>query len=406
MRIDRLEIRNFRSIAEVDLPAGALNLVVGRNGSGKSNLIDSVRFVSEALSAGLETAIRRRHGLDRIRRFSSTGHPPNVIISIHLRDFATQEGRKNTPAFASYSISIATLKEGNFRVSKEEISVLDKDKGRMFYFLRTKGKNRLEISEGLKQARNIVDLIGDSRGGVFGLVPPESLLFPFFGRLPVLSGVFSSLTDMEFYSIDPNLIRQYNQHGPGVALVADGSNLASVLRNMEKQSSLKSKREALLRFLQQIIPGIEDVKAHAIGASDLFYIAFSRPGSQKSVNFYPQNLSDGTIRALALLAAMFHSKRRNRVVFVEEPEIAIHPGASLVIMDAIALSAADNQLFVTTHSPSILEHESVKADNIRGLTNKSGETRLALVSTAARQTMTQELLTAGELMSKGHLFIE
>ncbi len=68
-----------------------MTALVGRNGSGESNVADVLRFVSDCLRMGLEAAVTKCHGIDAIRRFS-TGHPFDVSIHIDIEDDAGRSG--------------------------------------------------------------------------------------------------------------------------------------------------------------------------------------------------------------------------------------------------------------------------------------------------------------------------
>ena len=80
--ITRVQIKNFRSIAEADVTLGPLTVLVGRNGAGKSNFVDALRFVRDALKFGLEGAIAQRNGIGALRRWSSHGRPHEIQITI------------------------------------------------------------------------------------------------------------------------------------------------------------------------------------------------------------------------------------------------------------------------------------------------------------------------------------
>lgn len=67
----RVSIRNYESIDGCTLELGELVVLVGRNGSGKSNFLDALRFVSDSLNTSLDHAIRDRGGIDSVRRKST-----------------------------------------------------------------------------------------------------------------------------------------------------------------------------------------------------------------------------------------------------------------------------------------------------------------------------------------------
>ena len=84
--ITAIEVSNYRSLgSDLRVELGALTALVGPNGAGKSNLADVFRFLSEALTVGLEAAIARRHGIDAIRQWSS-GRPFNLSIHADLSE--------------------------------------------------------------------------------------------------------------------------------------------------------------------------------------------------------------------------------------------------------------------------------------------------------------------------------
>jgi predicted ATPase len=88
--LGRVKIRNYKSIGTCDVLLRRLTILVGRNGSGKSNFVDALRFIVEGLQTSLENAIRARGGIDEVRR-RSTGHPRNfaVELAMNLPDFHT-----------------------------------------------------------------------------------------------------------------------------------------------------------------------------------------------------------------------------------------------------------------------------------------------------------------------------
>ncbi len=59
MRLTRLRVKNFRSIADIDIPLSPLTVLVGPNGSGKSNVVDALRFVRDVFARGLGQAVKK-----------------------------------------------------------------------------------------------------------------------------------------------------------------------------------------------------------------------------------------------------------------------------------------------------------------------------------------------------------
>ena len=94
--ITRLIVKNYRSLADIDLELAPLTVLVGRNGTGKGNIVDVLRFVRDALAHGLDSAIMDRHGMNAIRRWSPDGTAYDVSIHLYLKgqDWTGEYGLK------------------------------------------------------------------------------------------------------------------------------------------------------------------------------------------------------------------------------------------------------------------------------------------------------------------------
>jgi len=121
-------------------------------------------------------------------------------------------------------------------------------------------------------------------------------------------------------------------------------------------------------------------------------------------------MSDGTLRALGVLTALFQSlnggARRVPLVGIEEPEVAVHPGAAGVLRDALQVAAKNTQVIVTSHSPDLLDDKDVRDDWVLAVVNENGETRIGPLKESDRTLMRDRLFTAGELLRQGALVPE
>jgi predicted ATPase len=77
--IHQVQIKNYKSIAQVSVNLERFTVFVGPNGSGKSNFIDALAFVQECLSESIELAFKNRGGIAAVRRISA-GHPTHIGI--------------------------------------------------------------------------------------------------------------------------------------------------------------------------------------------------------------------------------------------------------------------------------------------------------------------------------------
>ncbi|MCL5098959.1 MAG: AAA family ATPase [Candidatus Omnitrophica bacterium] len=98
-------IKNYKSIASCSVQLRSLVFLVGQNGSGKSNFLDALRFVSNALNSSLDHALRERSGISEVRRRSG-GHPNDFAIRL---DFQLPSGQ-----MGNYSFQIGAKESGGF----------------------------------------------------------------------------------------------------------------------------------------------------------------------------------------------------------------------------------------------------------------------------------------------------
>ena len=86
MIITRLKLENWRNFTDVDIPLRDRAFIVGPNASGKSNLLDAIRFlrdVAKREGGGLQVAVRKRGGVRQLRSLAAHSGS-GVCIEVHL----------------------------------------------------------------------------------------------------------------------------------------------------------------------------------------------------------------------------------------------------------------------------------------------------------------------------------
>src|SRR5690606_17373427 len=123
----------------------------------------------------------------------------------------------------------------------------------------------------------------------------------------------------------------------GQVLRRDGSNLTSVLAQMISTNPAGKRR--VEEYLSKVVPGIAQVDVKHIGPKETLEFRQKVEGNEHPWRFLASNMSDGTLRAVGVLVALFQSNgdRPHRVplVAIEEPEIALHPAAAGVLRDCL-----------------------------------------------------------------------
>ncbi len=374
-----LTIRSFRSLANVELRFEPLTLLVGPNGSGKSNVIDALRFIKDALSTSLAVAVSQRGGLRSVRRVSR-GHPRHFgfRLVMVIRDHGP-------PLTSEYSFEIGTEPgEGGFSVRQE----------------------RCVIHRGDESALSFETRDGLFVGGSFAetrLRQPDQLALPLVANVapePEFFYVLEELTRMRFYSPIPDRIREPQDPTEGNVLLPDGSNAVSVVRELRRHHN--DDYTLLCELLAKVVPGVAYVTSRAVGNKETLQFHQLVDDKGNPWRFDPGNMSDGTIRVLAILLAMYQPDQAS-LIAVEEPESTVHPAAADVLVDVLRAGSRRSQVLVTTHSPDILDSNSIASAEIRVVEKVEGRTEVGPLGARSREAIRDLLYLPGELLRMDEL---
>lgn len=373
--VRRVVIQNYKSIAFSDVELRQLTFLVGPNGAGKSNFIDALRFVADALRSSLDNALRERGGINEVRRRSS-GHPTHFGMRL---EFVLPSGTEG-----HYSFLIGALAKGGYEVQKEECEVKEID-GQRHYFTARKGN---------------IDSNIDSPPAGFA----DRLYLVNVSGLRYFRPVYDAFSNMGFYNLNPQVIRELQSPDSGDLLLRDGSNLTSVIARMTK--SAPERKVLIEEYLSRVARDIHGVEAMAVGPKETLEFRQDVAGAKHPWRFFASNMSDGTLRAIGVLTALFqsdHDSTRAPLVGIEEPEVALHPAAAGVLLDALREASGLRQVIVTSHSPDLLDNEDIQAEEIYSVTSLGGATYIAPIDDAGRNMLRSHLYTAGELLRMNQL---
>jgi predicted ATPase len=224
---------------------------------------------------------------------------------------------------------------------------------------------------------------------------------PLVGGDERFAPIFRVLGAMRVYSIQPAKLREMQDPDSGVALKPDGSNAASVLQELMRGEGANATRTEINRILESVVPATNAVSPKKHG--NKLSLSFSQEwGEKKKLTFDAFNMSDGTLRSLGLIMAVFQKPSPSLLV-IEEPEATIHPGALGAVLDLIRKAAKTMQVVVTTHSPELLDATWITDANLRIVSWQEGASHLLLPSEATRTAMRQHLMGAGELLRSNAL---
>jgi predicted ATPase len=358
--ITRVVLRNYKSIGYCEVSFGPLTYLVGANGSGKSNFLDSMHLVKDALVGSLDNALNERGGLAEVRRRSS-GHPTNFGIRL---EFALKNGQRG-----HYAFNIGALSGRGYEVQSEECVIGGIGKGPFF-----------KIERGTLKATS---------EATFPVVTSDRLALVAVSGVAAFRPVFDGLSTMGFYNLNPKLMRELQKPQEGRLLKRVAPDMMGMIQE----------------YLQMVVPMVHGVARKQIGPMETLEFRQDMAGAKHPWHFLAQNMSDGTLRALGVLAALFQGNRdyAPSLVGIEEPETALHPAASAALRAALRTASRSTQIIVTSHSPDLLDDRELSVNDLLAVISEGGETYVAPLDEGSRTVMHDQLFSAGELLRLNQL---
>ena len=378
--IQQLILKRFRSIPTEQWSLTIPLFLSARMAAGKSNFVRAFSFLADAMTSPLQAVFDKQGGIAVVRnRSSAQSYPPNLGLAVV---FGPLNGEI---ASARYAFEIRALPNYGFEVVREQCLV-DTMRGERCWFEREKNTFRTSASvPGLEPA-----------------LDAAALALPVVGGHERFSPVLRALASMRVYSIDPAKVREMQDPDSGAALRFDGSNAASVLQTIERNSSGAVDR--ICEILSAIVPNTVHVRPTKHG--NKLSLEFTQKWAEKKqFRFEAFNMSDGTLRALGLLMAVYQSSAPS-LIAIEEPEATIHPGALGAVLDLLQQASRKMQVVVTTHSPELLDAKWIEDKHLRLVTWHEGATHVTRVSDASRRALQEHLMGAGELLRSNVLALD
>lgn len=361
MTIAELTISGYRSIKNIALPLERLNVLVGANGVGKSNLYQAVSLLHAAVRGELA------------RTLAAEGGMPSVLWA---------GGRKKGPVRLSLGVTldnslayelVCGLPEMNDLPPSFRLDPLVKSETVTFS---APGQARVTLLERGKSGADLRDADGRRVSLPMTLGRSESVLSQIAHphRFPHLSVLRETLSNWRFYHgfrTDAAASLRQPQVGCFTPVLAhSGNDLAAALQTIVELGNADELAQALRQ-------GLGDATLSVLyptpdNPGERFRMRLETPGVARPLEAW--ELSDGTLRYLCLLAALL-SPRPPALLALNEPETGLHPDLLASLASLIVVASQRSQLWITTHSLALAEQiERLSGVSPITLIKRDGET--------------------------------
>jgi predicted ATPase len=353
--IQELTVVGYRSIRKLSVRLQPLNVIVGPNDCGKSNLYRSMYLLAMAAQGQFSKTLAEEGGMpsalwagERTQRNSRM----HLAVTFDQLRYDLQVGPPDAARSSLFYLDP--------EVKEEAITYLD-------------GNQRVPLLT--RQGENVWTLDDESQWAPYPypLDPCESVLAQLSEphRFPQLWAVRQEFLNWRFYHqfrVDAESPIRQPQIGVRTPVLShDGHDVAAALQTILEVGEAKALRQGI----GEAFPGAQ---LHIVGPEARFKLALQMPTFQRP--FTASELSDGTLRYLCLMAALLSPKPPS-VMALNEPEAHLHPDLLKPLAGLIVRASQHSQLWVTVHSQVLADaiREAAGVELIR-LEKRNGETRI------------------------------
>jgi predicted ATPase len=351
MTILALSVTGYRSVKHVYLPLERINVIVGPNGSGKTNLYRAMFLIHQAAHGRLAQTLADEGGMQSVLWAGPRSKGPvRLVLSVRFEQFSYHlECGLPVPGMSLFHLDPEVKEERIYWHEGRKKSQLLGRKN-MSVWARNGEGQRVEYPIMVSQSESVLAEIREPH------------------RFPELSMLRQEILQWRFYHhfrTDPDSPIRQAQVGVRTAVLShDGRDLAAAIQTIFEIG----RGDQFVEALQSAFPGAE----LQIDSQQRFSIKMKLPGLQRY--FEAAELSDGTLQYLCLLTALL-SSRPPSLMALNEPEASIHPNLLGPLARLIVDSSAHSQIWITTHAMQLADaicsnsgHVAIQLEKVDGQT--------------------------------------
>jgi predicted ATPase len=336
--IKSARIKNFKNFRDADIEVRPLNLFIGPNGTGKSNLGNFLLMLSFLSSGPFSSAFGPgpftfRQTLSRREKNDSS--PPD--LDLHFEVTVEVEGTNY-----NYTLVFTEIRRNEYLIKEETLQEIQGE------ILFTIGDVKARESKMAQMRRGHAWNDSERR----------------------IRSVAQYLSKIKRYRFVPDLVKKPASLQESYLLDHTGENLAAVLHHLER--NYPEHFDRVQQEVKRSVPGIRRIFTPHLG--DPNQVGIGVEEENKSGYFVGPQLSDGFLVFLAL-CTLFHLPDQPRIFFIEEPETYLNPNRLRVLfglMHRFAEANSDKQVLMSSHSPYFIDWSDDRPDELSLMKESEG----------------------------------
>ncbi len=326
-KLTRIRVEGFRSFRDVDVELGNVTVLIGANGSGKSNFINFFKMLQAILDDRLQMYVARSGGASSILHY---GPKKTDFLRAELL-FMNEQGASrysNTLMFTSpdrlvFGLEMVTVWLEPTRDPKKPIYAIGSGHSETVLF---RDLQQLDEAAEPEMARAFIHHLK---------------------RLQVYH--FHDTSDAANIRITQDIDRNRE-------LLGDAGNLAAFLYMLQQTKPKHFAR--ILRTIQLVVPYLHKLilEPERLNPKKILLRWSDKSGEYE---FGPHHLSDGSLRVIAIITALLQPKEMlPSVIVMDEPELGLHPAAVEIVASLLREVSSKRQVIIATQSPGFISHFS------------------------------------------------
>ena len=325
MKLTRFEARNYRSLRDVSVELGGVDLFIGANGSGKSAILDALRFLYESVQARdfRVPLSSSRGGLLHLAWKGEEARRVSLVAVLEDDD-------------STYEWSVALIRDGHDAYVEERLEASAPGAPPSILLESNNGEGRWWSEESRQ-----FNALTQSPTACALTAASANPSFPARGVAEFVGG-------WGFFDPNPFLLRRDWAGLDAGRFDPYGRNLAETLYRLSESS--RDVFDRIVEASRSVVGLPQEIEPRESEGG--YYFVQNEPGLQYRV--HQMGVSSGTLRMLALMTALYGRPEAN-LIGMEEPENYVHPAALAAFAEHLLEARGRVQFLVTTHSPLLLD---------------------------------------------------
>ncbi len=382
--INTLNVKNILSFGSsiASIPLSPLNVLIGANGSGKSNLIEIISLF-QALPKDQTSPIKG------VRDWIWKGDKDSTALVEALIECPMIQYYGEEKQSLKYSMKFVSDSQ-RFHLVDEQLENSKPKEGEdapYFYYRYENNHPVLNVKAGERRLQR--ESVTPDKSILSQRKDPDQ-----YPELTWLGEQFNKVRIYREWSFGRQAPLRQSQEpdAPNDFLTEDCKNLGLILNSLKREPKVKKQ---ILKLLAEFYEGIEDFDVIIEGGSVQLFLTegdFAIPATR---------LSDGTLRYICLLAILCHPKPPP-LICIEEPELGIHTDIIPTLAKLLKEASARTQLIVTTHSEALIDELSDTPESVLVCEKNNGCTEFKRLERDALKDWLEKY-SLGELWRKGEI---